>query len=150
MEKTLQALGGILLLGLPTFILVGILAACAKFFYLNPLQRVLDDRFRLTEGAKQAAEASLKTADEKIGEYERALNEARAQIYREQAEFLRNLHSEQAEMARVARLETEERVASIRLAIAQEADVARENLESQADALAAEIADSILRRRVVA
>jgi len=148
MDKTLQALGGIVLMGLPTFFLVIVLAACVKYLYLKPLERVLDERFRLTEGARKAAEESFKTANEKIGEYERALGAARAEIYQEQAEFLRNLHAEQSELARAARLQTEERVASIKLSIAQEADVARENLESQAEALAVEIAETILRPRV--
>lgn len=135
-------------MGLPTFFLIVVLAACVKYLYLKPLERALDERFRLTEGARKAADESLKSADEKIGEYERALRDARSEIYQEQAEFLHNLHAEQAELARNARLETEERVAAIKLSIAREADTAREGLESQADSLAAGIAESILRRRV--
>ena len=148
MDKTLQALGGIVLMGLPTFVLIIVLGGVVRYLYLTPLERVLDERFRLTEGARKEAEESLKNADARIGEYEQALNKARAEIYHEQAEFLRNLHAEQAEMARTARLETEERLGSIKLSIAREADEARENLEPQADALAAQIAETILRRRV--
>ena len=54
MEKTLHDLGGIILEGLPTFFLVLILAVFVKFLYLNPLEKVLAERFRLTEGARQA------------------------------------------------------------------------------------------------
>jgi F-type H+-transporting ATPase subunit b len=148
MDKTLHDLGGIVLNGLPTFFLVLILAFFVKFLYLKPLEKVLAERFRLTEGARQAAEESLKEADSRIAEYQDKLNKARNEIYQEQAAFLQKLHAEQSEMARAVRLESESRVAAIKLSIAKDADVARENLESQAEALADQIADVILVRRV--
>jgi F0F1-type ATP synthase membrane subunit b/b' len=147
MDKILHDLGGIILDGLPTFFLVVILAVFVKFLYLKPLEKVLAERFRLTEGARKAAEASLKSADSKIAEYQDALNNARAEIYQEQAAFLQKLHAEQAELAQAVRIESDSRVAAIKLSIAKEADVAREGLESQAEALAGQIADAILTRR---
>ncbi len=134
--------------GLPTFFLVLVLAACVKYLYLKPLEKVLDERFRLTEGARKAAEASLKSADTKIAEYEAALAKARGEIYSEQSEFLRKLHEEQAERTRLARVESERRVALMKEGIMKEAAAARESLESQSDALASSIAESILSRRV--
>jgi F0F1-type ATP synthase membrane subunit b/b' len=148
MDKTLHDLGGIVLNGLPTFFLVLVLAACVKYLYLKPLERVLDERFRLTEGARKAAEASLKSADTRIAEYEAALAKARGEIYAEQSEFLRKLHEEQAERARLARVASEQRVAEMKEGIMKEALAARESLESQSEALASSIADSILSRRV--
>src|SRR6266567_869665 len=117
MDKTLHDLGGIVLNGLPTFFLVLILAFFVRFLYLKPLEKVLAERFRLTEGARKAAEESLKTADTKIAEYQDALNRARNEIYQEQAEFLRNLHAEQSEQARIVRAESDARVAAIKLSI---------------------------------
>jgi F0F1-type ATP synthase membrane subunit b/b' len=130
--------------GLPTFVLLLILAGFVKLLYLNPLEKVLAERFRLTEGARQAAEDSLKNADTKIAEYQEALNRARSEIYQEQASFLQNLQAEQAEQARVARMESEARVAAIKLSIAQEAEAARESLDLQSETLAGQIADAIL------
>jgi len=147
MDKTLHDLGGIVLDGLPTFFLVIILAFFVKFLYLKPLEKVLAERFRLTEGARKAAEDSLKNADSKIAQYQDALNNARAEIYQEQAAFLQKLHAEQAELANSVRVESDARLAAIKLSIAKEADVAREGLESQAEALAGQIADAILTRR---
>jgi F0F1-type ATP synthase membrane subunit b/b' len=144
MDKTLHDLGGIVLSGLPTFVLLLILAGFVKLLYLNPLEKVLAERFRLTEGARQAAEDSLKNADTKIAEYQEALNRARSEIYQEQASFLQNLQAEQAEQARVARMESEARVAAIKLSIAQEAEAARESLDLQSETLAGQIADAIL------
>jgi F-type H+-transporting ATPase subunit b len=147
MEKTLHDLGGIVLYGLPTFFLVLILALFVKFLYLTPLEKVLAERFRLTEGARRAAEDSLKNADTKIAEYQEALNKARNEIYVEQAAFLQKLRAEQAELAHAVKVESDARLAEIRLSIAKEADAARKQLESQAEALAGQIADAILSRR---
>lgn len=128
--------------------MVVILAFFVRFLYLKPLEKVLAERFRLTEGARKAAEDSLKNADTKIAEYQDKLNSARNEIYQEQAAFLQKLHAEQAELARAVRVESDARVAEVKLALAKEAEVARENLASQADALAGQIADAILSRRV--
>jgi NTP pyrophosphatase (non-canonical NTP hydrolase) len=111
---------------------------------------VLDERFRLTEGARKAAEESLKNADSKVAEYQEALNRARSEIYQEQAAFLQKLHAEQAELARAVRAESDTRVAEIKLSIVKEADAAREGLAAQADALSSQIADVILSRKKVA
>lgn len=148
MDKTLHDLGGIVLNGLPTFFIVLILAFFVKFLYLKPLEKVLAERFRLTEGARKAAEDSLKNADTKIAEYQDALSRARGEIYQEQAAFLQKFHAEQAELAHAVRVESDARVANIKLSIAKEAEAARENPEAQSEALAGQIADAILTRRV--
>ena len=148
MDKTLHDLGGIVLNGLPTSFLVLILAVCVKYLYLKPLEKILAERFKLTEGARKAAEDSLKSAGDRVAEYEQALVGARGEIYEEQAEFLRKLHDEQAEQVRLARQESDKQVAAIKASIAQDAQTARQNLESQSDTLASQIADAILERRV--
>ena len=134
--------------GLPTFFLVIILAFIVKYLYLKPLDKVLDERFRLTEGARKAAEESLKNADTKVAEYQNALNKARAEIYREQAAFLQKVHAEQSELAKAVRTESESRVAEIKLSIAKDADAARTALEAQAESLANQISEVVLSRRV--
>jgi|SRR6185312_5591203 len=148
MDKTLHDLAGIVVNALPTFTLVLILSIFVWTLYLKPLEKVLAERSRLTEGARKAAEDSLKNADSKIAEYQVALRNARNEIYQQQAEFLQKLHAEQAELTRSARLESEARVAEIKLSIAKEADAARENIAAQAGTLANQIVDTILARRV--
>ncbi|HXJ44065.1 MAG TPA: hypothetical protein VNH18_32560 [Bryobacteraceae bacterium] len=148
MEKTLHDLVGLIIDGLPTFLLVLILSVCVKYLYLKPLDKVLAERYKLTEGARQAAEQSLRNADSRISEYETALSDARSGIYQEQAEFLRQLHAEQAAQVQAARTEADAHIASARAAIALEARAAREGLAAQSDVLATQIADSILIGRV--
>src|ERR1022692_2539361 len=127
MDKTLHDLGGIVLNGLPTFFLVLILAFFVKFLYLKPLEKVLDERFRLTEGARKTAEESLKNADSRVAEYQEALSRARADIYKEQAEFLGKLHAEEAEQIQKVRADAETQIAAMKLSFAHEATVARES-----------------------
>jgi len=148
MDKTLHDLGGIVLNALPTFFLVLILAFFVRFLYLKPLEKVLAERFRLTEGARKAAEESLKNADTKIAQYQEALNKARSEIDAEQAAFLQKVRAEQAALAEAARAESDAHVKEIKISIAEEAEAARQHLESQAEALAGQIADAILSRRV--
>lgn len=148
MDKTLHDLGGILLSGLPTVFLIGILFLFAKALYLTPLKKVLAERHRLTEGAKAAAEASFHNAESKIAQYEEALNRARNEIYKDQAEFLSKVHAEQAEMTKAVRTEADTRIAAAKASIAADAAAARQGLEAQSEVLAGQIADSILSRRV--
>lgn len=145
MDKTLHDLGQIMLQGLPTFFLVLILAVFVKILYLNPLEKVLAERFRLTEGARKAAEDSFKNADLKIAEYQDALSKARNEIYAEQAEFLRTLHTEQAAGVQQARAEAGQTLAAVRVSLAHETEMAKAGLSAQSDALASQIADAILR-----
>jgi F0F1-type ATP synthase membrane subunit b/b' len=148
MDKLLQDLGGIVLNGLPTFFLVIVLALCVKFLYLKPLEKVLAERYRLTEGARKSAEESFKSADSKIAQYEESLAKARGEIYREQSEYLKQLQDQQAAQVKTVRAEAEQRIAAAKVSIAEEARTAAEGLEAQSDTLAAQIADAVLARRV--
>jgi len=148
MDQTLHDLGGIVLEGLPTFFLVLILTFFVKILYFKPLEKVLAERFRLTEGARQAAEDSLANADAKIAEYQDSLSKARIEIYDEQARFLLKLQEEQAARAQAVRTDAEQRVAAVKLSIAEQTIEAQSNLQAQSEVLATQIADAILRRRV--
>jgi len=147
MDKTLHDLGGIVLEGLPTFFLLIILALFVKYLYLKPLEKVLAERFGLTEGARKSAEESLKNADTKVAEYQDALSKARADIYKEQADFLTRLHAEQSGEIQKVRTDSELKIAAMKLSLAAEADAARESLGAQSDVLAAQIANAILGRK---
>lgn len=149
MEQTLHDLGGIVLQALPTFFLVLLLTVLVRALYFKPLDKVLAERSRLTEGARKAAEASLKSADEKISEYENSLNKARGEIYAEQAQFLQAIRAEQAAKVQAVRSETEKRTADARQALAAQTAEARASLEAQAELLSGQIADAVLRGRAV-
>src|SRR5258707_8153846 len=86
MEATIQALGQILLRAIPTLLFLMLIHFYLKVMFYRPLQKVLDQRREATEGARQAAEASLKSAAEKVAAVEQSLREARAENYRQQEE----------------------------------------------------------------
>ncbi|HYA17068.1 MAG TPA: ATP synthase F0 subunit B [Bryobacteraceae bacterium] len=144
MDQTLHDLGGIVLQGLPTFFLVLILVFFVKILYFNPLEKVLKERFRLTEGARRAAEESLKNANHRISEYEESLGRARAEIYDQNARNLQALQAELSAKVQAVRTETEQKVAEAKASIARQATEARANLEAQSELLAGQIADAIL------
>ena len=147
MDKLLHDLGGIVLTALPTSIIVLILAIFVKQLYLKPLEAVLAERHRLTEGARLAAEQGLHSADSKIAAYEGALEKARTEIYAGQAEFLKNLHAEQTARTQAAKSTSDSTLAAVRQSLATEAAQARDGLAAQSDQLASEIANSMLAHR---
>jgi F-type H+-transporting ATPase subunit b len=151
MDKLLHDLGGIVLNALPTSFIVIILAVFVKKVYLQPLEKVLAERHRLTEGARAAAEQGLHAADSKIAEYDAALDKARSEIYAQQADFLKNLQAEQAARMQSAKTTADNNLAAMRDSLAKEAAAARQQLAAQSEQLASEIADSVLatRRQVV-
>jgi F-type H+-transporting ATPase subunit b len=151
MDKLLHDLGGIVLNALPTSFIVIVLAIFVKKIYLQPLEKVLAERHRLTEGARAAAEQGLHAADSKIAEYDAALDKARSEIYAQQADFLKSLQAEQAARMQSTKSSADNALAALRDSLSKEAAAARQQLAAQSDQLASEIADSVLgsRRRVV-
>jgi F-type H+-transporting ATPase subunit b len=144
MDKLLHDLGGIVLNALPTSFIVIVLAIFVKKIYLQPLEKVLDERHRLSEGARAAAEQGLHAADSKIAEYDAALDKARSEIYAQQGEFLKNLQAEQAARMQSAKSRADHTIAAMRDSLAKEAAAARQQLAAQSEQLASEIADSVL------
>lgn len=148
MEELLRSLGLLILKAIPTFLLIVVLHFYLKWVYFRPMERVLKARYEATDGARQLAEQSLARAAEKATEYENALRAARSEMYREQEEFRRTLRQEQADTVQRARQEAEAGVQQARQQLAAELETAKEVLGRQADSLAEEIAETILRRRV--
>ncbi|MCU1260085.1 MAG: H+-transporting two-sector ATPase, subunit [Bryobacterales bacterium] len=144
MDSTFHALGEILLKGLPTFFLILFLKFYLKRVFFKPLETTLAKRYDVSEGARKGADEALALAEKRIAEYEAALRAARAEIYAEQEAAHRRMQDEQAAAMEKARREAEQFVNSSKAELAAEAELALANLAGQSDALADEIADSIL------
>src|SRR5690242_1574150 len=97
MEQTLHALGGLFLNALPTFLLLIVLHFYLKGIFFKPMTRVLQERYEATEGARKRADESLAKAAGKAAEYEAALRDARAEVYREQEAERQRWRQEHAE-----------------------------------------------------
>lgn len=147
MDATLQQLGGILLKAIPTLILLLVVHLYLKWMFFRPLEGVLAKRRALTEGARESADALLQRATEKTSEYEAKLRDARAEIYREQEETRRRWVEEQTKNIEQARQNTHALIKQAKAEIAEQAASAKQELSASSDALADQIARSLLRRR---
>jgi F-type H+-transporting ATPase subunit b len=148
MDEILKALGGILLRAVPTFLFVIVLYFFLKYAFFRPLERVLKARFEATEGARQRAAETLALAEQKTHEYEAAMREARAQIYQAQEQLHQRLEEQHKTEVTIARAAAEEDIRKARAEIAAGLAEAKQELEQQSEALAAEIADVVLARSV--
>jgi F-type H+-transporting ATPase subunit b len=147
MDATLHQLGGILLSALPTFILVIFLHYYLKFMFFKPLEKVLGERYAATEGARKLAAESLQRAEAKTAEYETAMRAERAKIYQEAEQQHKRLQEEEDAALLAERHSAEQHVREAREELARELDAAKASLAATSDALAGQIAESILRGR---
>ena len=146
MDAMLQALGGILLKAVPTFLLVILLHFYLKGNLFKPLQKVLRERYEATEGARKLAGESLERAAAKTAEYQAAMRAARGEIYQAQEQAHKRLQeAEQAELT-AARQRAEAAVHEARTQLSSDVEAAKAGLARDSELLADQIAESILRR----
>jgi len=146
MEETLHALGGILLRALPTFFLVFLLSIYLKNVFFKPLEKVLRQRYEASGGARKLAEESMELASAKTADYEAAVRAARLEIYRAQERAFHELEEQQAAENAAARERANALTREAKTQLAAEAEAAKATLAGEAEGLAGQIADSILRR----
>lgn len=145
MDKTLHQLGGILLNGIPTFVLVLLLNVYLRFVFFKPLEKTLADRYNKTEGARKAAAAALAAADARIAEHQAALRAARVEVYEAQEKVNRRLEEQQTAELQKGHQEADIMLREARAAIAKEVEAARQELVVQSEILADQIASSLLK-----
>jgi F-type H+-transporting ATPase subunit b len=149
MEATLRALGEILQKAVPTFVLVFLLYLYLSRVFFRPLEGVLKKRYEATEGARKLADESLAKAAAKTEEYEAAMRRARGEVYQENHQLRRQLNADRTAALERARQQAEERIGAAKVQLEQEVARLKQSLAGESDALAGQIADSILKRRVV-
>ena len=147
MDKTIQDLVEILLKAVPTLLLFTILFIYLKFMFFTPLQKVLAKRREATEGARESAEAGLKSAALRTAEYEDKLRDARADIYKEQEQMRRRWLDQQAALIQETRMKAQAGVAAAKQQIEADIAVAKQDLAGTSNVLAGQIFDALLRRR---
>jgi F-type H+-transporting ATPase subunit b len=145
MDKTLHQLGGILLNGIPTFVLVLLLNVYLRLVFFKPLEKTLAGRYSMTEGARKAAAAALAAADARIAEHQAALRAARAEVFAAQEKLNREREERQNDALQKARAEADIMLREAREQIAKDVEIARQELSVQSEILADQIANSLLR-----
>ena len=144
MEATLQALGQILLKAVPSFLLVIFLNFYLKAVFFKPLQKILQQRYEASEGARKLAAQSLERAAAKAAEYEAALRKAKGEVYETQERIHQQLQEEQESQLRDARKRADATAARAKSDLAKDVEVAKDGLASESEMLAQQIAESIL------
>ena len=147
MDQTLNALGGLLLKGVPTICLLLIVHFYLKFMFFRPLSDVLAKRRAAIEGAKETAEAIHKTTVEKAAALEADLRKARDEIYQEQEDMRRRWIGEQAAKLEEARKQSRELIHQARQQLEAETAAAKRDIAATTDALAEQIARALLERK---
>lgn len=147
MDQTIHQLVTLLITAIPTFLLIIFLTYYLKVVFFQPLEKVLKERYDATEGARKAAEESLKRATEKTAEYEAALRAARGEIYSAQEKLFKEMQAHAASEIAEARQRAEGVIAKAKADISAEVEAAKASLAKDSEALANQIADSVLRRR---
>jgi F-type H+-transporting ATPase subunit b len=147
MDATLQQLGHLLIEAIPTFFFFVLLTLFLRQFYFKPIARVLEERRKATEGARDLARQAFDAADRKTSEFERALQLARNEIHQENEAKRREWENEQARQLEEARAHAEALVQQARRDIAAEVEQAGSQLDAQVETLSRQIIDALTRRR---
>lgn len=147
MDPIVRELLDLIVKSIPTVILFIALAIYLRVVFFKPLERIMAERHRQTDGARELAQRALATADEKTAAFEKALQEARAQIQRDQEALRQQWLAEQADSIAAARAEAVKQIKSAQEEISAEIDRAKADLEAGASALADQILYRLLERK---
>jgi F-type H+-transporting ATPase subunit b len=147
MNSTLQGLITLLIQSVPTIVFFIVLTYYLKYIFFRPIRQILDERRRATEGIRELAEKANALADQELSEFERALHQARHEIYKNNDELRKRWSEEQVAALERARAEAAEKLASARRLINEEMRQAEGELQAVVEPLSEEIVHSLLRRR---
>lgn len=147
MEATFTALLKLLIESIPTIIFFLFLIFYLQKVYFGPVSRILEERRRQTEGVRELAERAMRDAANKSDEYQRALLEARAEIYRQHESLRRHWAAEQEQTLAHARAEAERTIEEAKVAIELETQRAEGDLQAGVQSLSEKIVDRLLQRR---
>ena len=144
MVVILHQLGGLFLGSVPTMLLFLLLVACYRTLVYYPLTKVLSERRARTEGAVEAAAASIAAADAKAQEYEAKLRAVRGDIFGARQRRLEQWNRERESALAEARERARKTIAEAQASLDREAAAAHRVVESSAEQLADEILRVIL------
>jgi F0F1-type ATP synthase membrane subunit b/b' len=146
MEQTLHDLGQLLLKAVPTILLLLVVHFYLKAMFFRPMADVLAKRRAATEGQRESAEALRAKAKEQTKSIEDQLRQAREAIYQEQEEARRRWTGDQSAQLDGERHKAREQIHQSKQQLDAEAAAAKGQLQGTVDALADQIANTLLER----
>ena len=136
MEHTLKQVGELLLGAVPTILLLLMLYGLYTALVYKPLKKVLAERRSRTEGAIEKARADISAAESKTFEYEAKLREAKLAVFRAQ--------EARPEAVGEARKRADALILQAKMQVQEDAAMAKQGLQTEAERLAAEIIRAVL------
>lgn len=124
----------------------GILVLVLNIFLYKPLRKILSERDKTINDARDKATSVDAEVQAKMEQYESRLRDAKSEAANRRAESLKAAQTEENAILEKARKEASESLSSIRSKVANEATAARELLKTQAEALSSDICEKILGR----
>jgi F-type H+-transporting ATPase subunit b len=144
MEQTLRQLGELLLGAIPTVVLLLVLYGLYHVIVHKPLEAVLAERRKRTQGAVEQARADIAAAAARATEYEARLREARLAVFKTLDTRRKQALDARAAAVAQARERAQQQIAQAKGQLEQESATARATLHADSDLIANQIIQTVL------
>jgi F-type H+-transporting ATPase subunit b len=144
MEQTLRQLGELLLGAIPTVVLLLALYGLYHVLVHKPLEAILAERRKRTQGAVEQARADIAAAGLRATEYETRLREARLAVFKALDNRRKQAVDARAAGLAQARERAQEQIAAAKAQLEQETASARATLGASSDSIASQIIQTVL------
>jgi F-type H+-transporting ATPase subunit b len=146
MDATLQALAALLFQSIPTIVFFVFLAIYLKYMFFKPMEKLLEQRRKETEGVRDIAKRAFEEADKKTSEFERAIQLARIEIAKENEVLRRRWLEEQAQIVADARADAARHIERAKFRTTHEIEHAKSEMDTAIDRLSTQIMETLARR----
>jgi F-type H+-transporting ATPase subunit b len=144
MEQTLKQVGELLLGAIPTMVLLLTLYGLYHIIVHKPLEAVLAERRRRTQGAVEKARADIGVAAERAAQYETSLREARLAVFKALDTRRKQALDARAAAVAQARERARQQIVEAKGHLETESAAARATLDEASDSLASQIISAVL------
>jgi len=144
MEQTLKQLGELLLGAIPTVVLLLTLYGLYHVVLHKPLEAVLAERRKRTQGAVEKARADINLAAQRATEYETRLREARMNVFKSLDQRRKQAMEAREHAVAQARESAHQKVAEAKAQIEADSAAARAGLGAESDRIANQIIGTLL------
>jgi F-type H+-transporting ATPase subunit b len=144
MEQTLRQLGELLLGAIPTMVLLLVLYGLYHVILHKPLEAVLAERRKRTQGAVEQARADIAVAAERTNDYESRLRGARLAVFKTLDNRRKQATEARAAAVAQARERAQQQIAQAKAEVEKESAVARATLQTESERIANQIISTIL------
>lgn len=144
MDQTLKQLGELLLGAIPTVVLLLALYGLYHVIVHKPLEAVLAERRKRTQGAIEQARADIAVAAQRATEYETRLREAQLAVFKALDNRRKQATEARAAAVAEARQRAQQQIALAKADIAKDTAAARATLQADSDRIANQIIHTIL------